>query len=133
MKPKLSESPQEWQKFVLVLVVLLAAVGVWLRMRAAVHPPALSGLLLLLALVLFACWRRPRWFRGIYRVGMTISFHIGQVMGRILLGVFFLVAVCPMGLLLRLMGKDLLKLKRNPAASTYWHPARTKEQFDRMF
>ena len=41
--------------------------------------------------------------------------------------------VTPLGLVLRVMGKDLLKLKRNPAATTYWQLARTSEQFDRQF
>jgi hypothetical protein len=63
---------------------------------------------------------------------MTVSFHIGQVMGRILLTVLFVIVVTPMGLLLRLFGKDLLQLKRRPTTS-YWRAAKNANQFDRMF
>ena len=43
-----------------------------------------------LIFVLGLCWRRPRWFRLVYRVAMTASFYLGQFMGRIMLALFFL-------------------------------------------
>ena len=64
---------------------------------------------------------------------MTVSFQIGQMMGRILLTALFLLVVTPMGLLLRLLGKDLLQLKRPAKAESYWRAAKTANQFDRMF
>src|SRR5256885_17217061 len=85
------------------------------------------------AFTLIVCALRPRLFRGFYRAGMTISFYIGQVMGRILLTVFFILVVTPLGLLLRLAGKDLLQLKRPPGAGSYWRPAKTSNQVDCLF
>ena len=54
--------------------------------------------------VLIAALICPRWFRGFYRAGMTVSFHFGQVVGKVLLTVFFFLFLTPLGLLLRLMG-----------------------------
>ena len=64
---------------------------------------------------------------------MRFSFQIGQVMGKVLLTVFFFALVTPMGLLLRLLGKDLLRLKRKPDQATYWQKAKGSREFDRMF
>ncbi len=133
MQPKLKEQPREWLKFTAVMTLMLAVVAVLLHRRRIVSQEVLLGIGLLLALVLAVCAARPRWFRGFYRAGMTISFHVGQVIGRALLTLFFLLALTPLGLLLRLFGKDLLNLRRKPAATTYWQPAKTSRQFDRQF
>lgn len=126
MQPKLKESPKEWLKFTAVMA-LLACVLSFLMYRRI-----FAVVLVLAMLVLVVCALRPRWFRGFYRGGMTVSFYVGQVMGRILLTGLFLLAVTPMGLMLRLFGKDLLRLKRTEANS-YWRPAKNANEFDRMF
>ena len=79
------------------------------------------------------CWLRPRWFRPIYRAVMTASFYVGQVMGRVLLAIFFVVALTPLALVLRLFGKDLLRLKRDTKAQSYWRPAKVSQDFDQQF
>ncbi len=38
----------------------------------------------------------------------------------VLMGLVFVVAMVPTGVVLRLLGKDLLRLRRDPAATTYW-------------
>ena len=93
------------------------------------------------ALALFAialgtlvlCIVRPIWFRGFYRAGMTVSFYVGQIVSRISLTVFFLLVVTPLGLLLRVFGKDLLQLKRKPTAHSYWHSVNRPQNLDRQF
>lgn len=127
MQPKLKENPREWLKFAAVMALMLTGLSFLVYRR--VFPFVLG--LALAALIVGAI--RPRWFRGFYRAGMTVSFHVGQVIGRILLTLFFLVIVTPLGLLLRMSGKDLLQLKRSTGASSYWRPAKTANQFDRMF
>jgi len=47
--------------------------------------------------------------------------------------VFFWLVLTPMGLLLRLWGKDLLTLRRRTTSTTYWRSARISDQFDRQF
>ena len=133
MSPKLKEDPREWCKFTLVMAGVLGAVG-YAAFRRQWLPR--TGLVVVLTVLfgafLLCCWR-PRWFRGFYRRGMTVSFHIGQFLGRVLLVLFFLLAVTPLGLILRLAGKDLLKMKKDPDVTTYWHPAKSNRDFDRLF
>jgi hypothetical protein len=64
---------------------------------------------------------------------MRVSYQIGQVVGKVLLTAFFFLLVTPLGLALRLAGKDLLQLKRDDAAPTWWQPAKNNREFDRMF
>ena len=133
MKLKLKEEPKEWLKFTAVMALAVGIAATLLRFRKGIGRPAWFGVLLGLALVLGVCALRPRWFRGFYRTGMTVSFHFGQVMGKVLLTIFFLLAVTPLGLLLRLLGKDLLRLKWPGNANTYWQPAKTNTKFDQQF
>jgi hypothetical protein len=129
---RLKENPREWQKFVAVMgtAANLVVWMLWWRGRLPIAVPV--GVVALALMVLIAALIRPRWFRGFYRAGMTVSFHIGQVVGKVLLTVFFFLFLTPLGLLLRLMDKDLLQLRRSPA-KTWWQPARNNRDFDRMF
>jgi hypothetical protein len=130
---RLKENPREWQKFVAVMGVV-ANVPVWLLWRQGRVSLALALAVGTIALgALLVALVRPRWFRGFYRGGMRVSYQIGQVIGKVLLTAFFFLLVTPLGLALRWAGKDLLQLKRDDAAPTWWHPARNNRDFDRMF
>jgi len=133
MKLKLKEQPIEWQKFTGVMVAAAGAGLFLLRRRRVVSDNVMIAAGVLLALILLLCAIRPRWFRGFYRVGMTASFHMGQVMGWVALTMFFLVVLTPLALLLRLLGKDLLRLRRGHSTGSYWHPTRESSPFDRQF
>ena len=133
MRLKLKENPREWQKFVGVIAFMIATLSALATRRGALSKRMLIGIGMVLALALITSWIRPRWFRGFYRMGMTLSFHIGQVMGRVLLTLFFYVVVTPMALILRGSGKDLLRLRRAPEAASYWQSARNGKNFERMF
>jgi hypothetical protein len=94
------------------MVVVAAVVAVMLHRRHLIGRQTLLVIGVCLVIVLTTCSAFPRWFRGFYRAGMTVSFQLGQVMGRVLLTLFFLL---------------------NRAAKTYWQPAKTSTQFDRQF
>ncbi len=130
---RLKEKPIEWIKFTAVIGVAVNAV-LWLLWRRGILPIAVPVAAVVIAvLFVIAAIIRPDRFRGFYRGGMTVSFQIGQTMGKVMLVLFFFVFVTPMGLILRLFGKDLLRLKRTPGEETYWHPAKSSREFDRMF
>lgn len=133
MRLKLKENPREWQKFTAVIAVLFAALS-WLAYRRAWIPKETwLAIIAILIFVVIVSLFFPRWFRPLYRGGMTLSFHIGQVIGTILLTLIFLFVLTPIALLLRLAGKDLLAIKRDPNATTFWQPAKPSNDFDRMF
>ena len=132
MKLKLKEDPKEWLKFTAVMAVVAVAVAVLFHRRRVIGFETLAGIAIAIALTVCACAIRPRWFRGFYRVGMTASFRVGQALGWVWLTLFFLVVLTPLGLLLRVSGKDLLAMKRRKT-DTYWRAARPPGGFDRQF
>ena len=133
MQPKLKENPREWLKFTAVMAAAGIAIAALSWRRHLMSAPGFTTLATMLTLAVLICAVRPRLFRGFYRVGMTASFHVGQVMGRVLLSVVFLLVVTPLGLLLRLTGRDLLQLRREPSAVTYWRKAKPVGPLERQF
>jgi hypothetical protein len=71
----------------------------------------------------------------VYWAWMGVAFVLGSVIGRVLLaGVFYLV-FSPMGVVMRLMGRDPLRLKRREVG-TYWvelPPTPSGESYGRQF
>jgi hypothetical protein len=133
MRLKLKEDPREWQKFTAATAVLLTLVAFSLWKRQIISPAVFGLVGFALAGAILLCLIRPRWYRPFYRAGMTVFGVIGQGMSLVLLVVVFLCVLTPLGLLARLLGKNLLLVKRNPGATTYWQPAKMDEHFDREF
>jgi hypothetical protein len=130
---RLKENPIEWIKFTAVMGFVLNVIlwMLWWHGQLSLIPPVCAAVLAATALVTASI--RPAWFRGFYRGGMTVSFQIGQVIGKILLTLMFFLLVTPLGLLLRLFGKDLLSIRKDPHAETYWQDHKSSCEFDRMF
>src|SRR5690606_38839000 len=62
----------------------------------------------------------PATLRPVYRVWMGLAVVLGFVMTRVLLTLVFVLVVLPIGLALRLVGKDLLDVRIDPEATSYW-------------
>ena len=133
MKLRLKEDPREWRKFGLGAALVLAAVVGVICWRATIPKPAAVALLTGLAGAAVLALARPAAFRGPYRLGMRVSHGLGRIVAPLLLGVIFFLVLTPLGLLLRLLGKDLLRLRRDPAARSYWQPAPEASDLTKMF
>ena len=133
MKIRLKEDPREWRKSVWLTCGGLAFVSSVLRWRHVVpnHVWLIAlGILAALALTAAAV---PAWFRGYYRLSTRAGVALSYVVARVVLSVFFVLVVTPMGLALRLAGKDLLSLKRDSKRTSYWSAMRDPGPLDRMF
>ncbi len=64
----------------------------------------------------------PKVLHPLNRVWTSLGLLLGKVVNPIVMGVVFLLAVTPIAVILRLLGKDLLRLRRDPAADSYWIP-----------
>jgi multisubunit Na+/H+ antiporter MnhG subunit len=51
---------------------------------------------------------------------MTFAFALGWVNTRLLLGIFFFLILTPIGMVMRLLGKDFLDEKIDRSAKSYW-------------
>lgn len=62
----------------------------------------------------------PRWLRPLNRVWFAFGMLLHHIVNPVVMAVMFYGAILPMALLLRALGKDLLRLKREPEAMSYW-------------
>lgn len=62
----------------------------------------------------------PRVLAPAKRLWLKLAALIHVVVSPIALGLMYIVAMIPVGLLIRLSGKDLLSLKRDASAHSYW-------------
>jgi len=75
---------------------------------------AIAGSLALLAFLL------PRTLAPLNRAWMAFGLLLHKITNPLFLGVIFFLAVMPMGLLMRALGKDLLRTKIDKSAKSYW-------------
>ena len=85
---------------------------------------------------LVAAWLKPSALRRLNVVWMKFGLLLHKVVNPIVMGLLFFGTIWPTGLVMRLRGKDLLRLKREPASSSYWiarppgpQPETMKDQF----
>lgn len=64
----------------------------------------------------------PRVIKPVFIGWMALAYPIGWTVSRIVLGVIFYGLFTPMAWIFRLIGRDELALKSQPAAVTYWRP-----------
>lgn len=98
-----------------IIVVLFALFFPWVFDIA--HMPMWPWIVA--ALLWVPALLKPAALLPIYRAWMKIGHAIGWVNTRIILGVIFYVLVMPMGLIMRLFGKDPMNRKRDSSVSSY--------------
>jgi len=78
----------------------------------------------------------PRIIRPVFTGWMRVTYPIGWVVSRVVLGIIFYGLFTPVAWLFRIMGRDALMLKPRPDSGTYWCPkpsASDKAQYMRQF
>ena len=83
------------------------------------HPPRVSFLILALAFAAVAIFA-PMLLRWPNRLWFRFGMLLGAIVAPIVMTLVYVLTFLPMGLGLRLMGKDLLSLRTDPQASSYW-------------
>lgn len=62
----------------------------------------------------------PKVLAPLNKLWLKFGLLLQKVVSPIILGLLFFVAITPIGLLMRVLGKDLLKLRWDKQASSYW-------------
>ena len=119
---------KELRTFGLVLGALLAACfGVWplLRHRGSpLWPWILASLLWLLALI----W--PAALSYLHRGWTRLGLALGWVNTRVILTLLFAITIVPVGLAMRLCGRDRMARKLDPDCASYRVPSRQRADKD---
>jgi hypothetical protein len=108
---------KQLRSFGLIVGGIFALIGIWPIMWRG-QPPRLwslilGGLLMGLALI----W--PGSLTQVYRLWMTVGEALGWLNTRIILGVLFYALFTPMGLFMRLRGKDPMRRTLAPEVESY--------------
>ncbi len=109
----------------MVMAVALAAIGALLLWRDKDHYLVFFAVA---AAFLLAALAVPVTLKPLYRAWMTLAGLMGWVMTRIILTLAFVLLLTPIGLLLRLCGKDILDIRFKPAGQdSYWKVRDSKQ------
>jgi len=79
----------------------------------------------------------PRLLAPLNRLWAKVGLLLHMVISPVILGILFYVCVTPIGVLMRISGRDPLRRKFEPAAKTYWitrePPGPAPETFNNQF
>ena len=95
-------------------VALLAAIN--FSHRGRLWPFELAAAVLLL----LAAGLKPSALHPLNLIWMKLGLLLHRVVNPIVMGLLFFGTIWPTGLIMRMRGRDLLRLKREPASDTYW-------------
>jgi hypothetical protein len=133
---KLDHSTSALKKFAITMAIALGVLATLVFFLGS-HPEraywlAGIGLLFLLFGLIF-----PQALKPVHVLWMTIALFLGFFMSRILLTVLFFLVITPIGLLMRLFGKDLLDKNLQTDRKSYWlkreKKANAPEQYEKLF
>lgn len=111
-------APGSDRSFGLVFAVVFTVIALW--------PWVFHGAPLRLwafavaAAFLIAAFFAPRVLAPLNRLWFRFGELLHKITNPVLMGVVYAAAILPAGLVLKLAGKDLLRLRLDPAAPTYW-------------
>ncbi len=122
------------RKFGLMVGFVFLALGLlvlWRKAEWGSYPAALGVALMVLGVI------APRILKPIYLGWMAMALAIGSVMTVVLLTLFFILVITPVGLFFRLIGRDALHRKFDRQASTYWiakeYPIADRTRYEKFF
>lgn len=101
-------------------LVMAAALAIVSLVNVWHHGRLWPWLLPLAALFLLASLLRPSWLHPLNRLWMMLGLVLHRIVNPIVMGLLFYGTVLPTGLVMRMRGRDLLRLKRDEAADSYW-------------
>lgn len=112
------------RKFGLLFLVVGALIAGWLLYRGNPAWPWVAAAGALFGLL---GWLTPSALKYLYLAWMTLALIIGWFVSRLLLALLYYLLVTPLGVILKMMGKDFMEDSFDESES-YWH--RRDEDYD---
>jgi hypothetical protein len=103
--------------FGLVFAVVFLVIAGWPLFHGETPRWWASGVAAVFALLALL---KPVLLAGLNRLWIKLGVLLGKVVSPIALGIVFYGVVSPIGAVMRLTGKDPLRLKLDPGAESYW-------------
>ncbi len=128
----LNPTKKELRVFSLAALAFLAVVG-WIVVRRTGSIPAgaaVAGVGLVCGALAFTV---PQALRPLWVVLMVVNYPIGWVVTHVVMALIFYLVVTPVGVIMRLSGRDPMERGFDRTAKTYWKPRRTEHDPARYF
>ena len=105
------------RSFGLVFFVVFLIIGLWpLKSGGDVRLWSLCISLVLLFLGVI----NSNLLNPLNKLWHKFGIFLGVIVSPVVMGLVFFLVVTPIGLIMRFLGKDLLRIKKNKSVSTYW-------------
>lgn len=125
---------EEVRKFGILFAVILTAAAVYFRYTGKEY---WHWFLVAAGAFLLTGHIADRLLRPLYMIWMKLAFFLGWINARLILGIFFYLVMTPIGIVLRLTGRDLLDRRVDRRAASYWKKregeAVPRGQYERLF
>jgi len=107
------------RSFGLVFAVVFFMIAAWPLLHGETPSWWAFGVAAVFALVAVM---RPTLLAGLNRLWVKLGILLGKLVSPIALGILFYGVFFPVGVVMRLAGKDPLRLRRDADAASYWIP-----------
>ena len=105
------------RNFGFTMAAVCGLIGAYGLYRGSSHAPIWLGIAAVFAGLTLL---RPHWLNPANRAWLKLGLLMYHVVNPVIMALLFFVAVLPIGLIMRLFGKDFLKLAWDRSSSTYW-------------
>lgn len=128
----MSKRKRNGRKFGLTMAAVVAAITLVLLYRQRTLPAIIAGSVA--AAFALAALITPRLLETVEAAWMAFGRVLGAVNTRILMSIFYVLLIVPLGLILRLIGKDEMKRRRWLAGhTTNWEDYRARQRNERHY
>jgi hypothetical protein len=107
------------RNFGFTMAAVFALIGGYGLYKASSHWPIWLGIAAVFAIVTVV---RPQLLGPANRAWLKLGLLMYKVVNPVIMAILFFGAMLPIGLLMRMSGKDFLRLARDPSAPSYWLP-----------
>ena len=105
------------RSFGVVFFVVFLAISLWpLKSQGDLRLWALILSLIFLVLGVL----NSKFLTPLNKLWFKFGILLGSIVSPIVMGAVFFIVVTPIGLIMRFLGKDLLRINKNKTISTYW-------------
>ena len=107
------------RNFGFTMAAVSALIGTWGLYKSSSHWPIWLGIAAVFAIVTLI---RPQALGPANRAWLKLGLLMYKVVNPVIMAILFFGMILPIGLLMRMFGKDFLRLARDHQAPTYWLP-----------
>ena len=125
---------KELRQFGVTISVVLGLLGCWFLWRE--KPWYLYFFIVSFAFLFFGLLL-PSFLKPLHKLWMTIGLVLGWIVTEVIMIILFYLVVTPIGLFMKMRGKDILNKKFDKNAESYWIPRemviRNKQDYEKQF